>query len=185
MINKILKDTEEKMKKSVEVVRQEFAKIRTGKATTTLLDGIKAEYYGSLLPLNQIANISVSDVHTLVVQPWDKSALQSIEKAIQASELGLNPINDGNVLRIPIPPLTEERRKDLVKLCKKFAEDGRIAVRNVRRDAIEHLRKMEKEEHFSEDERKRAENEVQKLTDKYVKLIDELLEHKEKEIMEV
>jgi len=185
MINKILKETEEKMKKSVEVVRQEFAKIRTGKATTTLLDGIKAEYYGSLLPLNQIANISVADVHTLVVQPWDKSALQSIEKAIQASELGLNPINDGNVLRIPIPPLTEERRKDLVKLCKKFAEDGRIAVRNVRRDAIEHLRKMEKEEHFSEDERKRAENEVQKLTDKYVKLIDELLEHKEKEIMEV
>jgi len=185
MINKVLKEAEEKMKKSVEVVRQEFAKIRTGKATTALLDGIKAEYYGSVLPLNQLANVSVLDVHTLVVQPWDKSALQSIEKAIQSSELGLNPINDGNVLRIPIPPLTEERRKDLVKLCKKFAEDGRIAVRNVRRDAIEHLRKIEKEEHFSEDERKRAENEVQKLTDKYIKLIDELLEHKEKEIMEV
>jgi ribosome recycling factor len=185
MINKVLKEAEEKMKKSVEVVRQEFAKIRTGKATTALLDGIKAEYYGSVLPLNQLANVSVLDVHTLVVQPWDKSALQSIEKAIQSSELGLNPINDGNVLRIPIPPLTEERRKDLVKLCKKFAEDGRIAVRNVRRDAIEHLRKIEKEEHFSEDERKRAENEVQKLTNKYIKLIDELLEHKEKEIMEV
>jgi ribosome recycling factor len=185
MINKVLKEAEEKMKKSVEVVRQEFAKIRTGKATTALLDGIKAEYYGSVLPLNQLANVSVLDVHTLVVQPWDKSALQSIEKAIQSSELGLNPINDGNVLRIPIPPLTEERRKDLVKLCKKFAEDGRIAVRNVRRDSIEHLRKLEKEEHFSEDERKRAENEVQKLTDKYIKLIDELLEHKEKEIMEV
>jgi len=185
MINKVLKEAEEKMKKSVEVVRQEFAKIRTGKATTALLDGIKAEYYGSVLPLNQLANVSVLDVHTLVVQPWDKSALQSIEKAIQSSELGLNPINDGNVLRIPIPPLTEERRKDLVKLCKKFAEDGRVAVRNVRRDSIEHLRKLEKEEHFSEDERKRAENEVQKLTDKYIKLIDELLEHKEKEIMEV
>jgi len=185
MINKVLKEAEEKMKKSVEVVRQEFAKIRTGKATTALLDGIKAEYYGSVFPLNQLANVSVLDVHTLVVQPWDKSALQSIEKAIQSSELGLNPINDGNVLRIPIPPLTEERRKDLVKLCKKFAEDGRVAVRNVRRDSIEHLRKLEKEEHFSEDERKRAENEVQKLTDKYIKLIDELLEHKEKEIMEV
>lgn len=185
MVNKVLKESEEKMKKSVEFVRQEFAKIRTGKATTALLDGIKAEYYGSVLPLNQLANISIADVHTLVVQPWDKSALQSIEKAILTSELGLNPLNDGNVLRIPIPPLTEERRKDLVKLCKKFAEDGRIAVRNVRRDALEHLKKMEKEEHLSEDDRKRAENEVQKLTDKYIKLIDELLEHKEKEIMEV
>ncbi|MCR4417035.1 MAG: ribosome recycling factor [Ignavibacteria bacterium] len=185
MISKVLKEAEDKMKKSIEVVRQEFAKIRTGKATTALLDGIKAEYYGSHVPLNQLANISVSDIHTLVVQPWDKSALQAIEKAILTSELGLNPINDGNILRIPIPPLTEERRKDLVKLCKKFAEDGRIAVRNVRRDSIEHLRKLEKEEHFSEDERKRAENEVQKLTDKYIKLIDELLEHKEKEIMEV
>lgn len=185
MVNKVLKESEEKMKKSVEVVRQEFAKIRTGKATTALLDGIKAEYYGSLLPLNQMANISVADVHTLVVQPWDKSALQSIEKAILQSELGLNPINDGNILRIPIPPLTEERRKDLVKLCKKFAEDGRIAVRNVRRDAIEHLKKMEKEEHLSEDDRKLAEKEVQKLTDKYIELINELLEHKEKEIMEV
>lgn len=185
MVNKVLKESEEKMKKSVEFVRQEFAKIRTGKATTTLLEGIKAEYYGSVLPLNQIANVSVADVHTLVVQPWDKSALQSIEKAILTSELGLNPLNDGNVLRIPIPPLTEERRKDLVKLCKKFAEEGRIAVRNIRRDAIEHLKKMEKEEHLSEDDRKRAENEVQKLTDKYIKLIDELLEHKEKEIMEV
>jgi len=185
MINKVLKETEEKMKKSVEVVRQEFAKIRTGKATTALLDGIKAEYYGSVLPLNQLANVSVSDVHTLVVQPWDKSALQAIEKAILTSELGLNPINDGNILRIPIPPLTEERRKDLVKLCKKFAEDGRVAIRNVRRDAIEHLRKLEKEEHFSEDDRKRAENEIQKITDKHIKLIDELLEHKEKEIMEV
>ncbi|MFN4110658.1 MAG: ribosome recycling factor [Ignavibacteria bacterium] len=185
MVNKVLKETEEKMKKSVEVVRQEFAKIRTGKATTALLDGIKAEYYGSLVPLNQMANISVSDVHTLVVQPWDKSALQSIEKAILQSELGLNPINDGNILRIPIPPLTEERRKDLVKLCKKFAEDGRIAVRNVRRDAIEHLKKMEKDEHLSEDDRKLAEKEVQKLTDKYIEHINELLDHKEKEIMEV
>lgn len=185
MVNKVLKETEEKMKKSVEVVRQEFSKIRTGKATTALLDGIKAEYYGSLVPLNQMANISVSDVHTLVVQPWDKSALQAIEKSILQSELGLNPINDGNILRIPIPPLTEERRKDLVKLCKKFAEDGRIAVRNVRREAIEHLKKMEKDEHLSEDDRKLAEKEVQKLTDKYIEHINELLEHKEKEIMEV
>lgn len=185
MLNKVLKETEEKMKKSVEVVRQEFAKIRTGKATTTLLDGIKIEYYGSMVPLNQLANISVADVHTLVVRPWEKSTLQPIEKAILQSELGLNPINDGNILRIPIPPLTEERRKDLVKLCKKFAEDGRIAVRNVRREALEHLKKMEKDEHLSEDDRKIAEKEVQKLTDKYIELINELLDHKEKEIMEV
>lgn len=185
MINKVYKDAEDRMKKAVEVVRQEFTKIRTGKATTALLDGIKVEYYGSLVPLNQLANVSVSDVHTLVVQPWDKSSIQAIEKAILSAELGLNPVSDGNILRIPIPPLTEERRKELAKLVKKFAEDGRIAVRNIRRDAIEHLRKLEKEEHFSEDDRKRGENEIQKLTDKYIKLIDELLEFKEKEIMEV
>ncbi len=185
MKNKIIKETEDKMMKAVDVVRHELVKIRTGKATTALLDGIKVEYYGSLVPITQVANISVGDIHTLVVQPWDKSSVQSVEKAILASELGLNPINDGNVLRIPIPPLTEDRRKELAKLVKKFGEEGKIAIRNVRRDANEHLKKAEKQEHMPEDERKKAEQEVQKLTDKYIKSIDDLLVHKEEEIMEV
>jgi ribosome recycling factor len=185
MTKEILKGTEEKMHKAAEVVRQEFVKIRTGKATTALLDGVKVEYYGSTMPLNQVANVSVHDVHTISVQPWDKSAIQAIEKAIIAANLGLNPITDANGIRVPIPPLNEERRKELVKLVKKFAEDGKIAIRNIRRDAIEHLKKSEKAEHFSEDERKRAETEVQKMTDKCIKDVDQLITLKEKEIMEV
>lgn len=185
MKNKILTETEDKMQKATEVLRQELVKIRTGKATTTLLDGIKVDYYGSLVPLNQTANISVGDIHTIIVQPWDKSAIQAIDKAILASELGLNPISDGDVLRIPIPALNEERRKELVKLIKKFGEEGKIAIRNIRRDGNDQLRKAEKEEHLPEDERKRGEQEVQKLTDKYIQSIDDLLAHKEKEIMEV
>jgi len=185
MKNQILNETEDKMKKAVEVVRQELVKIRTGKATTVLLDGIKVDYYGSLVPLNQTANVSVGDIHTILVQPWDKSAIQAIDKAILASELGLNPISDGNVLRIPIPPLNEERRKELVKLVKKFGEEGKIAIRNIRRDGNDHLKKAEKDEHLPEDERKRGEQEVQKLTDKYIQSIDDILAHKEKEIMEV
>ncbi len=185
MKNQILNETEDKMKKAVEVVRQELVKIRTGKATTALLDGIKVNYYGSLVPLNQTANISVGDIHTILVQPWDKSSIQAIDKAILASELGLNPISDGNVLRIPIPPLNEERRKELVKLIKKFGEEGKIAIRNIRRDGNAHLKKAEKDEHLPEDERKRGEQEVQKLTDKYIQAVDDLLAYKEKEIMEV
>ncbi len=185
MVKQILKNAEDRMVKGVEIVRQELVKIRTGKATTALLDGIKVEYYGSMMPLHQVANISVPDVHLITVQPWDKSMVAPIERAILAANLGLNPANDGTLIRVPIPPLTEERRKELVKLVKKFAEDGKVAVRNVRRDAIEHLKKAEKEEHFSEDERKRGEAEAQKLTDKYIKEIDHLLAQKEKEIMEV
>lgn len=185
MVKSILKEAEDRMKKAVEVVRQEFAKIRTGKATTTLLDGIKVEYYGTLSPLNQVANVSTPDVHTISVQPWEKSMVPVIEKAILAANLGLNPASDGTVVRVPIPPLNEERRRELVKLVKKFAEDGRIAIRNVRRDCIEHLKKAEKDEHFSEDERKRGEQEAQKMTDKYIKDIDNLVVQKEKEIMEV
>ncbi|MEN3039289.1 MAG: ribosome recycling factor [Candidatus Kryptonium sp.] len=182
-IPEVLKDAEERMKKSVEVIRQELARVRTGKATTALLDGIKVDYYGQHLPINKVASVSVSDPHTLTVTPWDKSLIPTIEKAILASDLGLNPTNDGNVIRIPIPPLTEERRKEIVKLVKKFCEDGKVAIRNIRRDANEHLRKIEKEQHISEDERKRAEDQVQKLTDKYIKEIDLLFEQKEKEIM--
>lgn len=185
MIKDIIRQTEEKMNKAVEVVRHEFVKIRTGKATTALLDGVKVDYYGSQSPLQQVANVSVKDIHTITVQPWDKTMIQPIEKAIIAANLGLNPITDANGIRVPIPPLNEERRKELVKLVKKFAEEGKIAVRNVRRDAIEHLKKSEKLEHFSEDERKRAELDVQKMTDKYIKEVDVLVELKEKEIMEV
>ena len=185
MVKIILKDAEDRMHKAAEVVRQELVKIRTGKATTALLDGIKVEYYGSAMALTHIANVSVMDVHTLGVQPYDKGALEPIHKAIQTANLGLNPIKDGDVIRVPIPVLNEERRRELVKLTKKFGEDGKIAVRNIRRDTIEHLKKAEKDEHFSEDERKRGEAEVQKMTDKGIKDIDSLLTVKEKEIMEV
>jgi len=185
MVKQILHDAEQRMNKAVEVVREEFVKIRTGKATTALLDGVKVDYYGAMTPLKQIANVSTPDAHTISVQPWEKGMIQPIEKAILNANLGLNPATDGTVIRVPIPPLNEERRRELVKLVKKFAEDGKIAVRNVRRDAIEHLKKTEKQEHISEDERKRAEQEAQKLTDRHVKDIDNLVALKEKEIMEV
>jgi ribosome recycling factor len=185
MVKNILSDADSRMKKAVEVVREEFVKIRTGKATTALLDGVRVDYYGTMTPLKQVANVSTPDVHTISVQPWEKGMIQTVEKAILNANLGLNPTNDGSLIRVPIPPLNEERRKELVKLIKKFAEEGRIAVRNVRRDAIEHLKKTEKQEHISEDERKRGEQEVQKMTDKHIKEIDHLIELKEKEIMEV
>ncbi len=184
-MKEILKETRERMDKAVEHLRHELASIRTGKATTALLDGIRVEYYGNPTPLNQLATVSVLDAHTLSIQPWDRSSLEAIEKAILASELGLNPSNDGNLIRIPIPPLNEERRRELVKLTRRYGEDARIALRNIRRDAIEHLKKAEKEEHVSEDERKRAENQVQEIIEEHTKHIEELLSLKEKEIMEV
>src|SRR3989304_1677970 len=185
MVKQILHDAEQRMNKAVEVGREEFVKIRTGQTTKALLDGVKVDYYGAMTPLKQIANVSTPDAHTISVQPWEKGMIQPIEKAILNANLGLNPATDGTVIRVPIPPLNEERRRELVKLVKKFAEDGKIAVRNVRRDAIEHLKKTEKQEHISEDERKRAEQETQKFTDKHVKDIDNLVVLKEKEIMEV
>jgi ribosome recycling factor len=185
MIRQILKESEERMQKALEVLRHELATIRTGKATTVLLDGVKVDYYGKMSPLSQIANVSVLDAHTLAIQPWDKSMLEPIQKAIQVTNLGLNPIKDGDRIRVPIPPLNEERRRELVKLTKKFGEDSKVAIRNIRRDSIEHLKKSEKAEHFSEDERKRGEADVQKMTDKYTKDVDGLLGMKEKEIMEV
>jgi ribosome recycling factor len=185
MVKTILKEAEDKMHKAVEVVRQELSKIRTGKATTALLDSVKVDYYGTMTPLAHIGNLSVSDIHTLLVQPYEKTMLDHVHKAILTANLGLNPSKEGDVVRIPIPPLNEERRKELVRLTKKFGEEGKIAVRNVRRDAIEHLKKSEKAEHFSEDERKKGEHEVQKMTDKAIKDIDALLSQKEKEIMEV
>jgi len=180
-----IKDADHKMDKTVEAFRTEIAKIRTGKATTAILDGIRVEYYGNPSPLNQVANVSVLDAHTLSIMPWDKSMVQVIEKAIQASDLGLNPLSDGTNLKIPIPPLTEERRKEFVKIVKKFGEEYKVALRNVRRDANEHLKKEEKEKKITEDDRKHAEDEVQKITDKHIAKIDEIIKHKEKEIMEV
>jgi ribosome recycling factor len=185
MIKDIIKETDNKMQKATEHFRSELTRIRTGKATTNLLDGIKIDYYGTLTPISQVGNLSTPDIHTITVQVWDKTTLPMVERAIINSNLGLNPINDGNLIRIPIPALNEERRKDLVKLVKKYAEDGKIAVRNVRRDEIERLKKAEKDEHFSEDDRKHAESEIQKLTDKHIKEIDLLILQKEKEIMEV
>ncbi|MDH7604544.1 MAG: ribosome recycling factor [Melioribacter sp.] len=185
MNNQVIKDAKQKMDKTIEAFRNEIAKIRTGKATTALLDGIKVDYYGTMTPLNQVGNVSVLDVHTLSITPWDKSMVSVIEKAILASELGLNPVSDGTNIKIPIPPLTEERRKELVKLVKKFGEDAKIALRNVRRDANDRLKKMEKNKELTEDELKEAEKEVQKVTDEHIAKIDELIKHKEKEIMEV
>jgi ribosome recycling factor len=157
MVKTILKEAEDKMNKAVEVVRQELVKIRTGKATTVLLDGVKVDYYGTMTPLAHVGNVGVADIHTLTVQPYDKGMLDHVMKAIQAANLGLNPARDADIVRIPIPQLNEERRRELVKLTKKFGEDGKVAIRNVRRDCIEHLKKAEKAEHFSEDERKKKE----------------------------
>jgi ribosome recycling factor len=173
------------MNKSLEALRSELSKIRSGKATTALLDGIKVDYYGSMSPLNQVANITVLDVHTLSITPWDKSVVPAVEKAILEANIGFNPVNDGTNLKIPVPPLNEERRKELVKLVKKFGEDYKIAVRNIRRDANEHLKREEKNKKISEDQLKDAESKIQKLTDEHIHNIDEILKHKEKEIMEV
>lgn len=162
-----------------------MAKIRTGRASTALLDTVRVEAYGSAMPLNQVANLTVPDPHMIAVQPWDKGMTSAIEKAIKAANLGLNPSNDGNIIRVPMPPLTEERRKEIVKLVKKFGEEAKVSVRNARRDGMENLKKSEKDSNFSEDERKRGEDEVQKRTDIHVKEIDNLIAAKEKEVMAV
>jgi ribosome recycling factor len=185
MIKDIIKSASDKMAKTVEHLKTEYIKIRTGKASIGLLDGIKIDYYGTPTPLNQVGNMATPDFHTISIQPWDKNIIQLIEKAILNSNLGLNPQSDGNIIRIPVPPLNEERRKEIVKMVKHKAEEGRVAVRNIRRESIEHLKKTEKAEHVSEDDRKHAETEIQKLTDKYIKEIDDTLSKKEKEIMEV
>ena len=185
MIKDILKKAGERMTKAVEHLSIEFNKVRIGKASTGLLEGIKVDYYGTPTPLAQVASINTPDSHTIAVQPWDKSMIPVIEKTILNANLGLNPSSDGNLVRVPIPPLNEERRKELVKMIKKLSEDARIAVRNVRRDEIEHLKKSEKDDHISEDERKHAEKEIQTLTDKHIKDVDALLAKKEKEIMEI
>jgi ribosome recycling factor len=185
MIKDVIKDTENHMKGAIEATKKEFQAVRTGRANPNLLDRVVVEYYGTPTPLNQVASISSPDARALLIQPWDKSALNAIEKAIQKADLGLNPVNDGMVIRLPIPQLTEERRKELVKVVKKEAEDKRIVIRNLRRDANEKIKTLEKADHVSEDEAKKGLDDVQKLTDKYIQEIDKLLEQKEKEIMEV
>jgi ribosome recycling factor len=185
MIDLILEETEGKMKKSLAAFRRELATIRTGKATTTLLDGIKVDAYGQSMPLNQVASISVPEPRLILVQPWDQTIISDVEKAIQKSNTGLVPNTDKNVIRLPIPPLTEERRVDLVKLVKKHAEESRVSVRNIRRDANDHLKKAQKDGEISEDDSHKAVDRVQKLTDRYVEEVDKVLAEKEKEIMEV
>ena len=184
-IDTSLSDATEKMQKAVSHLKEELASIRTGRATPALLNRINVEYYGATVPMNQLASFSVPEPRQLLVQPFDKSSIGAIEKAIQASDLGITPSNDGNVIRLNFPPLTEERRKELVKLVHQRAEDGRVAVRNVRRHHKDELEKLEREHAISEDDLKRSEKELQKLTDQYVAEIDEIQRHKESELMEV
>lgn len=185
MVNDILKDAEDRMGKSVEVTKSEFASMKAGRATPALLDKIQVNYYGTPTPINQLANISVPEARLLVIQPWDKSSIPEIERAILKSDLGINPTSDGNVIRLAIPQLTEERRVELVKVVKKKAEEGRVAIRNVRREANDDMKTAQKEGMISEDELKRGQDSIQKLTDKYVKEIDNILSAKEKDIMQV
>lgn len=183
-LNEIVEKTRELMNKSLEHYKQQLAKVRTGRANASILDNVKVDYYGSLTPITQVATINVPDAKTIIVQPWDTSIINAIEKAIKQSDLGFNPVNDGRILRIPVPPLTEERRKEIVKFCKKLTEDAKIAIRNIRRDQIEVIRKAEKEKELTEDDRKLGEEKVQKVTDEFIKKIDELFAAKEKEILE-
>lgn len=176
---------EDRMQKSLHALAEEFNTIRTGRASAALFDRIKVEYYGNPTPLNQVATISVPEARLVVIQPWDKGIISDIEKAIQKSELSVNPSNDGKVIRINIPPLTEERRKEFAKIAKNVAEQARVAIRNIRRDANDELKKQEKSGELSEDELKRAEEEIQKLTDSYVEEINKALEAKENEILEI
>jgi len=183
-MNSVLEETKISMSKTVEHFQQQLSKVRTGRATVSLLDPVKVDYYGTPTPLSQIGTVSAPDAKTLIVQPWERTMLAPVEKAIQAAGLGLNPSNDGTIVRVPIPPLTEERRKEFVKQCKKISEESKIAVRNVRRDHMEDLKKLEKSKEISEDDRKRGEDEIQKFTDKFIKDIDTILAKKEKEILE-
>ncbi len=181
----LYKDTSGKMSRSIEAFKKELGKIRTGRASLSLLEGIKVDYYGTMTPLQQVGTLSVPESRLIAITPWDTKMIGPIEKAIQGSGLGLNPSSDGKVVRIPIPPLTEERRRDLVKVVKKMAEDARVAVRNIRRDALEKVKDKEKKKEISEDEMKRWHDKIQKETDGFVKKVDEILKSKEQEIMEV
>lgn len=180
-----INETNQRMNKAIESLKKDLTRIRTGRATPALLDGVTVDYFGSQMAIAQVANISVPDARMVVVQPWEKNMLTPIEKAIQTSDLNLNPQNDGNLIRLPIPPLSEERRKDLFKNCKKIGEDSKVAIRNIRRDQNEKIKKAEKDKLVTQDESKKGQDEIQKITDKFIKSVDDLLANKEKEIMEV
>ena len=185
MLDEIKKDAGQRMAKSVASLQQELTKIRTGRAHTSLLDHITVEYYGSQVPLNQVSNVGIEDSRTLTVTPWEKDMVQAIEKAIMASDLGLNPASAGTVIRVPLPALTEERRKDMIRIVRHEAENGRIAIRNIRRDALHDIKDLLKEKMIGEDDERRAEGEIQVITDKYVAEVDKVLAVKEEELMEV
>ena len=180
-----LKEFQRKMEKTLEVLASDFAAVRAGRANAQVLDRISVEYYGTPTPVGQVGTISSPDPRTLVIQPWDHSLLKAIEKAIQTSDLGINPQNDGRVIRLVFPQLTEERRKDLTRQVRKYSEDSKVAVRNIRRDAVDFVKKAQKKGEMTEDDEKKAEKDIQELTDKYVKKIDEMCAKKEKELMEI
>ena len=184
-VQNVYGDLEKKMKASLEAFRKELNGIRTGRASLSLLDGITVQYYGVPTPLNQVATLSVPESRLITIQPWDTSVIGDVEKAILKSDLGLTPANDGRVIKIPIPPLTEERRKQLVRLVKKLGEDCKVAIRNVRRDGNDDLKNLEKEKKISEDELRRAQDQVQKLTDRYITMAEQMAAQKEKEVMEI
>ena len=185
MINDITSDSEEGMKKAVDSFKRDLQKIRTGRANTSMLDGIKVDYYGTPTPVNQVATVQVVDARLITVKPWEKNMIQVIDKAIRASDLGINPVADNELVRLPIPPLTQDRRRDLAKSVNKQTEEARVAVRGSRRDAMEMVKEAEKGKEITEDERKTGEKRIQELTDKYIAMIDDIAKAKEKEIMEL
>jgi len=185
MIADVKKAAEQKMQKSVEALKADLGKVRTGRAHTGLLDHIKVDYYGTTMPINQVANVTLADAHTITVQPWEKKMVQPVEKAIRDSDLGLNPATSGDLIRVPMPALTEERRKELIKVVHREAENARVAVRNIRRDAISHLKDLLKAKSVAEDDERRAQEDVQKLTDRYIAEVDKLLHAKEADLMAV
>ncbi|MBX3679007.1 ribosome recycling factor [Cognatazoarcus halotolerans] len=185
MIPELKKTIEQKMQKSIEVLKTDLAKVRTGRAHTGLLDHVQVEYYGSMVPVNQVANVTLIDARTIGVQAWEKPMMQKVEKAIRDSDLGLNPSNQGEIIRVPMPALTEERRRDLIKVVKHEGESAKVAIRNLRRDANGSLKDAAKDKEISEDEERRAQDDVQKLTDRYIAEVDKLLAHKEQELLQI
>lgn len=184
MLKETYKETKEKMDKTISALKRELAKIRTGRANPSLIEELKVDYYGTPTPMKQLAGIAVPEPRLIVIQPWDKNSINDIEKSIQSSDLGLNPSNDGNVIRIPFPPLTEETRKDIVKQVKKISEESRISIRNIRHESNEFIKELEKSKEISEDQKHTGLDQVQKIHDKYIDKINEITEKKEKEVME-
>jgi len=185
MIKQVLDESKEKMEKTISATRSELAKIRTGRANLSLLDTVRVDYYGSMVPLKQVANMGIPEPRLITVQPWDKSQIGAIEKAIMQADIGITPNSDGHIIRLPIPPLTEDRRKELVKLVHQLGEEGKIAIRNIRRDALERFKKSQKSGEISEDEEYNGGIDIQNLTDEHIKKIDEIVSSKEEEIMEI